>query len=420
MTKPLTSLQDVLANRLCTGCGACAAIAPREIEMKETIDENRRPRLKTALSGKMERRVLDACPSAMGQKQSSPKSIAESAWGPVLEVWEGYAVDHAIRHKGSSGGAVTALALYTIEQEKFHGALHVKARKDNPALNEAAISKNRDELMQGAGSRYAPASIGDKLSLVAEAPNQCAIIGKPCDIAGALKTADFIPALKEKIGLTISIFCAGTPSHEGTKALLDRLSPKDPATLTKLDYRGEGWPGDMRAKWSLEGRTETKSISYSEGWGKILQQHRQWRCHTCADHTGEYADISVGDPWHIPSGGNKPGKSLIVIRSERGRQLLQKIKDSGYLFLEKKDPEVLFKAQPNLFATKGAVWGRSLALKASGLRAPDQTASSFHCWLALPIKAKIQSVFGTGKRIFKKKLYLSNNTKWLPSGYFSR
>ena len=33
MTRKIKSIDDILKNRLCTGCGACAALAPDAIEM---------------------------------------------------------------------------------------------------------------------------------------------------------------------------------------------------------------------------------------------------------------------------------------------------------------------------------------------------------------------------------------------------
>ncbi|MBL4838880.1 MAG: Coenzyme F420 hydrogenase/dehydrogenase, beta subunit C-terminal domain [Kordiimonadaceae bacterium] len=420
MTQKTANLQAILDNHLCTGCGACAAIVPDTIEMAETQDENRRPHLKQALNSFTEQKIQSVCPSLSASTMPDPKSILESAWGPVLEVWQGHAVDEHIRYKASSGGAITALALNAIERSGFHGALHIKACKSDPTRNEARISQNRHQLLEGAGSRYAPASICDKLHLITGAAQKTVVIGKPCDIAGALSVARFMPEVKEKMGLTISIFCAGTPSNSGTSKLLQRLSPSKPGHLLELNYRGDGWPGKMRTKWQIGNKIERQSISYEEGWGEILQQHRQWRCHTCNDHTGEYADISVGDPWQTPRQHNKIGQSLIIVRTERGRKAVRKAQEDGYLVIEKQEPNILFDAQPNLFSTKGAVWGRSVALSTCGIQAPTKTKASFNCWMALPITAKMQSILGTIKRIIQKRLRHAHPTKWLPKGYFSR
>lgn len=407
-----SSLQDIVSNRLCTGCGTCALLAPNHVQMAETADENRRPKCSPDLPPELDEFLAKACPS-VSIRNTDISSPVSQAWGPVLEVWEGYAADEEIRFKGSSGGAVTALSLAAMQSAGFAGTLHVKASIDNPKFNEARLSKKRSELMEGVGSRYAPASVADRLDLVSEAEGACVIVGKPCDIAAVNAVCDLRTDIARNIGLTISIFCAGTPSHKGTDALLHHLGKPRNAELSSLRYRGNGWPGKMTAEWSDGPENNTASTSYSDGWGNILQKHRQWRCMTCADHAGEGADLSVGDPWQTPSEEGGHGKSLIVVRTERGRVMLQRALAAGYLKLSPRSPDVLFQAQPNLVATKGAVWGRRLMQSLLGRRALPMRKDSFCAWLDLPLRAKAQSILGTLKRIVERKLYRKKQTFWL-------
>ena len=410
-----SSLQDIVSNRLCTGCGTCALLAPAYVKMAETADENRRPKLSADLPVELDQFLASACPS-VAERATDVSNPVVQAWGPVLEVWEGYATDEDIRFKGSSGGAVTALSLAAMQSAGFAGTLHVKASLANPKLNEARLSKNQSELMEGAGSRYAPASVADRLDLVADADGACVIVGKPCDIAAVNAVGELRPDVALNTGLTISIFCAGTPSHEGTDALLDHLGKPGGAELTSLRYRGNGWPGDMTADWSDGFEAASASTSYADGWGNVLQKHRQWRCMTCADHTGEVADLSVGDPWQTPTEEGGHGKSLIIVRTERGRMMLHRAVAAGYLKLAPRSPDVLFEAQPNLVATKGAVWGRRVTQRFSGRKALPMRRDSFHAWLALPLRAKLQSTLGTLKRVVKRKLYRKKQTIWLEVG----
>lgn len=407
-----SSLQDIVSNRLCTGCGTCAHLAPAQVKMKETIDENRRPQIASNLSPDLNKYLAQSCPS-VAERHTDVSSPVAQAWGSVLEVWEGYAADEEIRFKGSSGGAVTALSLAAMSTAGFAGTLHVKASLTNPKLNEARVSSNREELMEGAGSRYAPASVADRLDLVAGADGTCVVVGKPCDIAAVNAVGAMRPEVARNTGLTISIFCAGTPSHNGTDALLHHLGKPQAAELTSLRYRGNGWPGEMTAHWREGDQTGTASTSYADGWGNILQKHRQWRCMTCADHTGEGADLSVGDPWQTPAEEGGYGKSLIIVRTERGRAMLQRAVAAGYLKLAPRSPNVLFDAQPNLVATKGAVWGRRVMQSLSGRKALPLRRDSFRAWLELPFRAKAQSTVGTLKRIIKRKLYRTKNIVWL-------
>jgi coenzyme F420 hydrogenase subunit beta len=163
-------------------------------------------------------------------------------WGPVLAAWEGWASDDEIRHRGSSGGAVTALAAFALESGAADGVAHIAARADDPRLNEAVISRDRASLLRGAGSRYAQASPAESLG-----PSRAGRAGglhrqalrRGLGKQGHAADAD----LAAKIPLTIAIFCAGAPNLVATGRLLDRLGvPKD-APLVDLRYRGRAGRG---------------------------------------------------------------------------------------------------------------------------------------------------------------------------------
>jgi coenzyme F420 hydrogenase subunit beta len=325
----------------------------------------------------------------------------------VLEIWEGFASDMAIRFAGSSGGAATALALHGVERGGMHGTLHIAARPDAPYLNHTVLSTTRDELMAATGSRYAPASPCDGLQRVVDAPVPSVFIGKPCDVAGAFKARATRPELDRKLGLTIGVFCAGTPSTNGTFEMFRKMGVPDPESITSVRYRGNGWPGLATVKWRTpEGGEETRELTYEQSWGAVLQRHRQWRCYVCADHTGEFADIAVGDPWYrkIPPG--EPGRSLIVVRTPRGREALRRALEDGYITAERVDTKLLPASQPNLMKTRGAVWGRLLVLWMMGAAVPRfRRMPMFHLWMSeLTLVEKAQSIYGTMRRVFRKKL----------------
>ncbi len=213
----------------------------------------------------------------------------------------------------------------------------------------------------------------------------------------------------EKLPLTIAIFCAGAPNLVATGHLLDRLGVPKGARLTDLRYRGAGWPGLMQARWrdGSGAEQESEGIPYAEGWGRILQTGRRWRCRVCADHTGAFADISVGDPWHNPPAGDTDaGRSLIVARTARGKAFVEAAIRAGVLVAEPRPRDVIARAQPNLAATHGAVWGRRVAMRLAGLPAPrDRGQDLFGLWRRLPVRERISSVAGTWKRILRERLW---------------
>ena len=401
MKLPVLNINEVAERQLCTGCGVCASLEPERFRMDDAPSYGRRP----VLAGEAPEETGDAlraCPGASLTHtfdESDPDLLEElrPAWGPVYEVWEGHASDHDIRLAGSSGGAATALALFAIERQGMAGVLHTGASGVRRHLNETVYSTTRADLLSRTGSRYAPASPADRLDLVLAQDQPSVFIGKPCDVAGVQQARRFRDDLDAKLGLTIAFFCAGVPSTRGNLALLEKIGVSDPAALRSLRYRGNGWPGLWTAEWTdAEGESHTAQMTYAESWG-FLQQYRQWRCYICPDHSGEFADIAVGDPWYRPVEPGEPGKSLIIARTRRGVEILRAAAEAGYITLETRDPSLLPRSQANLLSTRGRLFGQTLVMRVMGAAVPKFSGfPTFPHWLRhLSLSMKLRSLTST-------------------------
>ena len=408
----MQNIFDVAAGQMCTGRGACASVSPDNVRMVDDLDLGRRP---VPQAGTPETAAtpdaMEVCPGIHLERdfdEKDPKWIQEliPGWGPILETWEGSASDQEVRFMASSGGAATALALYCMEQGGMHGTLHIKAREDRRYLNETTLSRSRDEMLSATGSRYAPASPCDSLRKIEDAPAPCVFIGKPCDVAAVEKTRAIRPSLDRNVGLTIAIFCAGTPSTRGTLKMLEALGVEDPETVTDVRYRGKGWPGNATATFRKDGVEHHEEMAYDASWGDILQKHRQWRCYLCLDHTGEFADIAVGDPWYRELGSDEKGESMILVRTERGRKILEQAIAAGYLDVKRADPKILPGSQGHFYGVRGKIWVRLKMLRLFGAPAPRYVNMPMFrfFWRNLSFSDKVKSFVGTVRRIFRKGL----------------
>ncbi len=339
------------------------------------------------------------------EAESSVRS-ALPAWGPIRQVWEGHASDPEIRFAGSSGGATTALALYSIEHRGLHGVLHIDKDPDRPFLNRTVMSTTREGLLSATGSRYAPASPCDRLDLIENAPGKCVFIGKPCDVAAVQAARRLKPSLDSNLGPVIAFFCAGTPSSRGTLDLLARVGVSDADSVTDIRYRGNGWPGQWTVRFQTPEGEQTRVLSYEDSWG-FLESYRQWRCYICPDHTGEFADVAVGDPWYRPPGPGEHGSSLILARTQAGLELVLAAEEAGYLTLERSDPSLLPASQPNLLNARGRLWGQLVTLRFMGVATPRyRNMPTFVVWVgALSWFDKLRSITGTIRRVFRRKLH---------------
>jgi coenzyme F420 hydrogenase subunit beta len=403
----ISTIADVVAWRLCIGCGACAYFDPQRVQLLDFPEEGIRPVITG--NGAATGETLAVCPAVQTTFIEKPTGLGNDVfkqdWGQVLEIWEGYATDPDIRFKGSSGGALTALSAWCVEQGGMHGVLHTGRHPDDPIRNQTRLSRTRTELMAAMGSRYSPASVCDGLALVEQAPAPCAVIGKPGEIAALTNARKLRPQLDAKTGVTMSFFCAETPPTAGTLTLLGKLGVQSD-DLADLRYRGYGWPGHFAPTRKGEAEPCAK-MTYAESWA-FLQKFRPWSVQLWPDGSGELADISCGDPWYEQPDGKNPGFSLVVVRTERGREIVRQAKEAGYLKLTVAEPWKLDRSQSGLARKKAAVWGRLQAMRLSGLPVPRFThANLFRCWWRLRLGEKLQSSLGTLRRIYTRRLWRS-------------
>ncbi len=404
----INTVENIVNWRLCIGCGACSYICPENrIILCDILDDGIRPAIEKGVKCQECDACVRVCPGyqvshVFTKNDEGIKELREN-WGPVLEIWEGYATDKDLRFQGSSGGVVSAVALYCLEKESMAGVVHIGPDEKKPQKNRTVWSRNRFQLLKRTGSRYSPASPCDGLEMIESSTGSSIFIGKPCDVAGLRKAQSLRPELDKKIGLAISIFCAGTPASRGTHDLLKSLNVNY-EDVTSLRYRGCGWPGMFSIR--IKGDNEKKELmTYMEAWG-FVEKYRPYRCYLCPDGTGEFADIASGDPWYREKKEDKLGYSLILVRTEKGRKILHGAMAAGYVSLKQVHPHFLKDSQENLLQKRKAIWGRLFALKLFSLPTPEYIGFPlWKNWLTLSIKDKARSILGTLRRIIQRKYF---------------
>lgn len=324
-----------------------------------------------------------ACPG-LRVAAGSVGAPRDETFGPVLGAWEAWATDAEVRHVGSSGGVLSALASWLLESGRSTKGVAAGAGESPATTQVYQIQRGHDPLAT-AGSRYAPCAVLDSLENDTDL-----VIAKPCE-ASALR------AWNERTGaqtpVILSFFCAGTPSQQATDGLAKELG-FEPKRLAKLWYRGRGWPGRFTA---IDHDGSEASMSYEESWGGKLGPHVQWRCRICVDGVGESADISAGDFWRAddrgyPDFSEGDGISVLLARTERGLALIQDAIAEGVIQARPTELQQLHPMQPyqverrrylvgRLIGTllfKGAVPKyRGFGILASAIRRPRRTWHEF-------------------------------------------
>ena len=346
---------QVVKNGLCTGCGTCIALCPKgAIEL--TRNEN-----KGIYVPKVNEKECDncgicfkVCPGhEVDFKQlnlelfgKEPKDVLI---GNYLNCYIGHSTDYDTRYNSSSGGLVTQLLIFALEEGIIDGALVTRMKKDNPLEPEPFIARTREEIIEASKSKYCPVPVNIALKEILESGEgmKFAVVGLPCHIHGIRKAEQINKKLKEKIVLHIGIFCDHTPNFWGTELLLERMKTKREEVI-KLDYRGAGWPGSM--KICLKDGEQLQLQSY---WSFIgLYFFTPLRCLMCSDGVCELADISFGDAWLPELSDDKIGKSIIVSKNKIGEKILQMMKLKNKIEVNKVGAEKVIQSQLGMLYSK--------------------------------------------------------------------
>lgn len=357
------ALRRVLAGELCSGCGLCAGVSGGAVVMKTVAPGYSRPCQLAPLPANAEQLIASACPgSTIAPWHSGGAVRTHPYWGPSLEVATGHAADPAVRHQASSGGVISALLIAALEGGLVEAALHIAPDPDAPTRNRLHWSRNRAEVLAGAGSRYAASSPLGDIDAALASGTRFAFVGKPCDVSAMRQLGRHDLRVGALVPLMLSFFCGGVPSHDGADRII-RAMGLDPADVSAFRYRGHGWPGMARADTHQGNSAE---MSYAESWGGYLSKQVQFRCKICPDAVGGAADIAAADAWYgnasgYPEFDERDGRSLIMVRTPAGKLLLAQAVARGAITTQALPIREIDRMQPAQARRKRLVAGRILA-----------------------------------------------------------
>ena len=371
-------LEKIIADGLCLGCGLCTAMLGDDaLPFGRDDDGEPRPFAGPSLDDDMMDFVYDICPGF--NLEGLPPEIAGDAtgqdliWGPHMGLLQAHAGDPQHRHVAATGGVLTSLACQLLESGEVAFIAHVRAAEDPPHFGTATISRNPDEVVAAAGSRYGPTAALAGIGSLLEAGEPFALIAKPCDLNAMRRLAHHDPRVNELVRYWLTPVCGGYMPDVGFRQFATRMG-HDPDSITSVRYRGHGCPGPTRIGHEDGSATYHH---YLDVWG---EDDSQWvlpfRCKICADGIGEAADIAAADNWDggAPTreeAATDPGSNAVIIRTAAGQRLVEAALASGRLVAEHDlSVDDLSRMQPHHVKKKLSGLARSRGLAAAGSLAP--------------------------------------------------
>lgn len=382
-----SAVDAVLAADTCSGCGACTRIDPG-LEMRLDAAGYARPvrvRATTSPPDAVRTATFDrVCPGRLVEAPPDDGRRRHPVAGAYVSVWEAWAVDPGTRFIGSSGGTLTALTAWLLETAEVSEVVAARADASDPARTTAVVLTPGDDARLSAGSRYAPVS-----NAAIPVPGTGALVGKPCEVSATRQLAG---AQQVAPPLLLSFFCAGVPSQRATETVVRSLNMPVHIPLASVRYRGHGWPGSFTVE---NDAGDVASASYEESWGDVLGKALQWRCKICPDGLGESADITAGDFWRSDERGfplfeSADGISVLVARTQRGHDILQRAHRAGAVELREVDLADVVQMQPYQVERRTTLLGRLAGATAAGRTVPRYVG--FHL-----VRAAFRSVRRTGR-----------------------
>jgi coenzyme F420 hydrogenase subunit beta len=334
------SVAKVIERGLCCGCGTCVGVCPTEAIKMEMSRGLFVPEIDKAKCTECQL-CVKSCPGHEVDFKALRTRIfgrepKYNSIGNCLNCYVGYSTDDLIRFDSSSGGIVTQLLMFALENHLIDGALVTRMRKDNPLEPESFIARTAEEIIEASKSKYCPVATNDCLRQILKEDGRFAVVGLPCHIHGIRKAEAVYGELNKKIVLHLGLLCSHTVDFAGIFFLLKKLKiHKD--EVKSISYRGNGWPGSMSIETKNASSLSLPLVGDWQAYWPLFSSFffTPMRCTMCPDQTAELADISFGDAWLPELKSEKRGMSIMLSRTIEGESLLRRAKSAKAISIKR-------------------------------------------------------------------------------------
>lgn len=243
-----------------------------------------------------------------------------------LSIVAGYAKDGNICMQGSSGGITVLLSELVKNRDGIvFGA--VFDSKKNKVMHKSSEEVSIEALSR---SKYVQSYIGETFFSVKkelDKGREVLFCATPCQVQG----------LKNYLGkeysnlYTVDFFCHGVPSSGLFEEMLDKYEKIYESKVTDVLFRDKfnGWRSlslSLRFENSKEVRISSKEQPYYYYFLNNYSLRKS--CYSCTRYKSHLSEITVADYWTVDKKfDNNDGMSLIIINSEKGKKLFEKIRE---------------------------------------------------------------------------------------------
>ena len=337
----LKILEEVVANHLCTECGACVGVCPPvALAMEETPGGQVLPVLTPSLC--TECGLCDLICPEIDLSEKLAGELRKPFTGPVLEAYLAEATSADVAYEGQTGGMGRALLAWALESGRVSGVVCVVDDPGRPLRPRAVIAETPEEVLASSRSKYCPVPVNALIGDMLKFDGRLAYVGLSCHMQGLQLVMDRIAKLRNKIALRIGLFCDRVLTFHAADFHARCAGIRSEDEISQFDYRHkewQGWPGDIRVVTQDDRVKKAARIRRTGSKPFFTCTH----CLVCPDKLNILADISLGDPYGVAHGRHVP--TAAIVRTEAGRAFLRDAEQAGCIKLEPTDGEAVAKGQ---------------------------------------------------------------------------
>lgn len=320
--------ENVVNKQLCCGCGTCVGVCPHDAiyfsgqtYYPEWLDENRC----TACGF-----CVDVCPGKGLELDAFTKELITSQQkyntniGDYKQFLVGYSKNDFIRRKSASGGIATSLLLYALDKQIVDKVVVVVNGIKEIAKPAVKITRSKKVVLASMQSKYVQAPLNTAIKKMLRSDLRYGVVGLPCHLEGLHLAQKIYKKLTDQVIFKIGLFCGYSYSYDCVNTLLRRMNIEKEEVDAFLGWReGDCYPGFFSVK-SKSG--DTVRLSFAREHNIDVANYGLFRCFLCIDGLSQLADISLGDS--IDAVRNN---SFIILRTDKGDELIESAKTDGYI-----------------------------------------------------------------------------------------
>lgn len=337
------NISSVAQARLCNSCGACCGVCPAEaIEYQETPGGYYLPAVDEQACNQCGL-CREVCPGIHFGKTLLARMPDDPFSGVVKEALVGKAADNNIFDNSQSGGIVSALLVNELTAGRIKGAVTVTMQPGLPPRPKARIATTPEEIHQAQKSKYCPVPLLGFIRELKKVEGPVAVVGISCQMHGLRNILDNMPKLQCKIAFTVGLVCDRILTFAALDYLVHKadLNHRNPMVLHFRDKAASGYPGDVHV-FSENGKSR---VMPAKTRMQIKDYFTPARCRLCFDKMNVFSDITVGDPHGLQEVDRKHGESMLVTRTEKGREVLNFAGQNSAINIRQVQHEQLLRGQ---------------------------------------------------------------------------